>query len=309
MGTAVQTGQRVLWLRALRAPFLVASLIPLGVGASVAHLHIGGLDLLLLLLTVVGGASVHLATNMFNDYFDYRSGNDLAVRHQNPFAGGGRVLPTGMISPRAHYLVALSFLVVGSLIGIYLVLLRGLLLLLIGLVGVVCVYFYVGPPLRLAHHGVGEFLVGLGFGPLIVLGTYLVQTGGLDLAAGIASLPAGLLVTAILWVNEFPDVEADLSVGKRTMMARLGRRPSVKVYEALLATAYLITAAAVVWTLLPLGALLTFLSLPIAVRAARHLRIHYEDPHAMIPANALTVLLLPVFGLLLIGGILAGTFL
>ncbi len=309
MASAVPPSSRVLWLRALRAPFLVASLIPLGVGASLAFLHLGALDGVLLLLTVVGGAAVHLSANMLNDQFDFRSGNDLAVRHQNPFAGGGRVLPTGRISLVAHLWVALLFLVVGSLIGIYLVLLRGTLLLIIGLIGVAIAYFYVGPPLRLAHHGMGEFLVGLGFGPLIVLGTYLVQAGGLNLAALLASLPVGLLVAAILWVNEFPDVEADLSVGKRTLMARLGRRASLKIYVALLAAAYLIAVATVLLAFLPLGALLPLLSLPVAGRAAKRLAETYEDPHAMIPANALTVLLLPLFGLLLIGGLLLAAFL
>lgn len=298
-----------MWLKALRAPFLVASLIPLGVGTSVAFLHLGVLDYFLLFLTVVGGASVHLATNMLNDYYDFKSGNDLAVEHQNPFAGGGRVLPTGLISTRAHFVVASSFLVLGSLIGLYLVILRGYLLLVIGLVGVASIYFYVGPPLKLAYHGVGEFFVGLSFGPLIVLGTYLVQTGNLDLAAGLASIPAGLLVTAILWINEFPDVEADLSVGKRTLMARLGRRSSIIVYEGLLVAAYLITVVAALLALLPILTLLSLLSLPIAIKAAVHLRVHYEDPHAMIPANAMTVILLMVFGLLQIGGLLVASFL
>ncbi|MEE9600803.1 MAG: prenyltransferase [Thermoplasmata archaeon] len=305
METAGPTDKRTLWLKALRAPFLTASFIPLGVGASVAFLHLGSLDLFLLLLTVVGGACIHLATNMFNDYFDFKSGNDLAITHQNPFAGGGRVLTTGIISPRVHFLVAFSFLAAGSLIGIYLFLIRGYLLLLIGLIGVVSLYSYVGPPLRLAYHGVGEFVVGLNFGPIIVLGTYVVQTGGIDLTALMASIPIGLLVTAILWINEFPDVEADLSVGKRTMMARLGRKPSVRVYEALLASAYLVVVGSVLIELLPLGSLLVLLSLPIAMKAAGHLRTHYEDPHAMIPANALTVLLLPVFGLLQIAAIFA----
>ncbi len=309
METAVQADRRILWLKSLRGPFLAASLIPLGIGASTALLGLGSLDLFLLLLTVIGGASLHLAANMLNDYFDYRSGNDLAVKHQNPFAGGGRVLITGLISPRAHFMAAFSLLLLGSLIGIYLFLLRGFLLLVIGLIGVISIFFYVGPPLRLAYHGVGEFVVGLNFGPIIVLGTYVVQTGIIDIAAVLASIPVGLLVLAILWINEFPDVEADLSVGKRTLMSRLGRKSSIKVYEGTLAAAYLITVGSALLNVLPLWTLLSLLSLPIAVKAARHLRTHYEDPHAMIPANALTVLLLIAFGLLQIGGTLVAALL
>jgi 1,4-dihydroxy-2-naphthoate octaprenyltransferase len=304
-----EASSRILWVKALRAPFIVASLIPLGIGASLALLHLGTLNSFLLLLTVVGGSALHISTNMLNDFFDFKSGNDLAVDHRNPFAGGGRVLPTGMISHRSHFAVALSFLAVGSLIGMYLFLLRGLLLLLIGLVGIFSLFFYVGPPLKLAHHGVGEFIVGLNFGPVIVLGTYLVQTGRIDPVAGLASIPVGLLVTAILWVNEFPDVEADLAVGKRTLMARLGRRASVRVYIGILAAAYIVLVIAVLLGFLPPAALASLLSLPIAVKAARHLRAHYEDPHAMIPANALTILLLLVFGGLQIGALIASALL
>lgn len=302
MATAVETPTGQLWVRALRAPFLVASLTPFGVGASLAFLHLGTLDAFLLLVTFVAVAALHLATNMFNDNFDFRSGNDLAVRHQNPFAGGGRVLITGRVSPRAHLAVATAFFLVGTAAGLYLIRERGLVLLALGLLGALSVYGYVGPPFRWAHRGVGELLVGLNFGPVLVVGTYYVQVAELDLGVVLASLPLGLLVGAILWVNEFPDVEADTSVGKRTLMARLGLRASVGVYQGLLASAYVLVAIPALLAWLPLETLLVFLSLPVAWKAARHLRAHPDDPHAMIPANALTILLLLVFGALYAGG-------
>src|SRR5712691_8652829 len=186
-GHAVTRGQ--LWFRALRAPFLVATFIPVGVGTLAAVQTYRAFEPALFGLTLLGAACVHLGTNMLNDAFDYRSGNDLAVRHQNPFAGGGRVLTLGVLSLRAHLAVALTFLAAAVSIGLYLVTIVGTTLLWIGILGVAFAFFYVGPPLRIANRGVGEIVVGASFGPLVVLGTYFVQARTLDLGAFLLSLP------------------------------------------------------------------------------------------------------------------------
>src|SRR5881275_143433 len=148
-----------LWVQALRAPFLVASLIPGFVGALAARQAGYGINLGLLGLSLLGLGFIHLGTNMANDAWDYRSGNDLQVRHLNPFAGGGRVLLRGVLSTQAHLAVSLAFLAAGSLIGLYLVAQVGLPLFVLGLFGVAIAYSYVGPPFRLAHHGLGEIAV------------------------------------------------------------------------------------------------------------------------------------------------------
>ncbi|HLQ41485.1 MAG TPA: PAS domain S-box protein, partial [Thermoplasmata archaeon] len=107
-----------LWVQSLRAPFLVASLIPGFVAALAAREAGYGIDLGLLGLSLVGLVFIHLGTNMANDAWDYRSGNDLQVRHLNPFAGGGRVLFRGVLNLRTHLAVAVTFLLLGSLIGL-----------------------------------------------------------------------------------------------------------------------------------------------------------------------------------------------
>ncbi len=295
-----------LWFRALRAPFLVATFIPVGVGVLAAIAAGFGFNGFLFGLTLLGAACVHLGTNMLNDAFDYRSGNDLAVKHQNPFAGGGRVLTLGVLSLRAHLAVALGFLAVAVVIGLYLVFAVGLTLLWIGLIGVAFSFFYVGPPIRLAHRGVGEIVVATAFGPLVVLGTYFVQARTLDLAAFLLSLPVGLLVGAILWINEFPDIEADTSVGKRTLVARLGVARARVGYSAIVAAAYVIAIGAAVLRFTPIYTALPVLSLPLAVKAARGLKQNATDPMALIPSNAGTILLLLAFGGLLILGEVLG---
>jgi 1,4-dihydroxy-2-naphthoate octaprenyltransferase len=302
----VTSGQ--LWIRALRAPFLVASVIPVILGGVLAFQAVASFHAANFLLTLVGAVFVHLATNMLNDNFDFRSGNDLAVKHQNPFAGGGRVLTTGRVSVNAHLAVALGFLALGSLLGIYLVRQTGLTLLWIGLVGVFAAVFYVAPPIRLAHRGVGELFVGLSFGPLVVMGTYFVQTLRLDWGPLFLAVAFGSLVAAILWINEFPDVEADTAVGKRTLMIRLGYERSIDVYFLLVGLAYGLVFLAVVTATAPWTVLLTFLTIPGARKALAGLQANYRDPMALIPANAGTVMLTVQFGILAIVGVALGLF-
>ncbi|MEE9592700.1 MAG: prenyltransferase [Thermoplasmata archaeon] len=307
---AQEVTHRQLWLRALRAPFLVASVLPFFVGVLAAYQGANAFDPLLFALSFVGVILFHLATNMLNDNFDYRSGNDLAVEHQNPFAGGGRVLITGRINVNAHMAVALTIFLAGITVGLVIFVLlggfgttAGQLLFLIGFVGAVTVYSYVGPPLKLANRGLGEFFVGLAFGPLVVIGAYVVQTGTVSPGVVFLSLSMGLLVGAILWINEFPDVSADVSVGKRTLMARVGPERAINVFVGLLAAAFLMPVFASLLRLVPLTTLLTLLAVPLAVRSVRGLRANYRDPHALIPANAGTIGLTVVFAILLLVGL------
>jgi 1,4-dihydroxy-2-naphthoate octaprenyltransferase len=303
----------MLWIRTMRAPFLQASFIPIILGGVLAWQLAGVFNWTLFLLSLLGGTLVQVATNMFNDYFDFKSGNDLQVKHQNPFAGGGRILTAGLVSQRAHLIVSSASLIVGCLVGIYfLFTLNVPYLFWIGLIGVISSYFYVGPPFRLAYRGVGEFIVGLNFGPIMTLGTYYVQTQKIALAPILESIPVGLLIAAVLWINEFPDMEADGAVGKKTLVLRLGYSRSILVYTSLVVLSYLLVAAYILFGLIPLRyttTLLVFLSLPVAVKAIGTLRKNYKDPHAIIPANAGTIMLHLSFGILMIVGFVVGGFL
>ena len=305
--------QGKLWFLALRAPFLVASLIPASLGILLAFEQVGAFDATLAALTLFGVACFQLATNMLNDNFDYRSGNDLAVDHKNPFAGGGRVLTTGRIGLTAHLAVAVSFLLVGTALGflIFFALgglstFAGSLLLFIGLLGWGSTVFYVGPPLKLAHHGLGEVVVGLCFGPLVLIGAFVVQARAVSTGAVLLSMAVGLLVAAVLWINEFPDVKADLSVGKRTGMSRLGPVRSLRVYEGMLLAAFACVGVAAALGAVAATALLAFVAAPLALKVVRVAHANYTDPHALIPANAGTILLTTIFGILLIAGVALG---
>jgi 1,4-dihydroxy-2-naphthoate polyprenyltransferase len=306
----------VLWLKTMRAPFLQATFIPVVLGGVLAFQLAHVFNWATFLLTLLGAGLIHIATNMFNDYFDFKSGNDLQVKHQNPFAGGGRILTAGLVKPTTHLLVSSLCLVLGSLIGVYLVFAFSLpYLFLLGLIGIISSYFYVGPPFRFAYRGIGELIVGINFGPIMTLGAYYVQAGSFAWEPLLASIPVGLLVAAILWINEFPDIDADNAVGKRTLVLRLGYTRSIGVYVGMVVGAYVLLilyALLAVFSLVPitsLVSLIALLSLPFALKAMKVLRANYKDPHAIIPANANTIFLHLVFGILAIIGFAIGAIL
>jgi 1,4-dihydroxy-2-naphthoate octaprenyltransferase len=302
-------------MKDMRVPFLQATFIPVILGAVIAWPLAHPFRWDLFLLTLLGASLIHIATNMFNDYFDFNSGNDLQVHHQNPFAGGGRILTAGLITPSRHLLVSTTCLVLGCLIGLYFVLALQLYWLFwLGLIGVVSSYFYVGPPFRLAYRGVGEFIVGVNFGPVMTLGSYYVLTGSLTQALEpfLASIPIGLLIAAVLWINEFPDMDADRAVGKKTLVLRLGYIRSVNVYVGLVAGSYfLIVLYAIlrVFTSVQITSYATLIALatiPVALKAMKILKANFKDPHAIIPANAGTIMLHLSFGILAIIGFVIG---
>jgi len=299
----------------MRIPFLQATIIPVALGGVIAWQLTKAFRIDLFLLTLAAASLIQIATNMFNDYFDFKSGNDLQVRHQNPFAGGGRILNAGLVKPSTHLLVSTTCLILGSLIGFYFIIAYGLTQLFwIGLIGVISSYFYVGPPFKLAYRGLGEFIVGLNFGPLMTLGAYYVQTGSWTQLAEplLASIPVGLLIAAVLWINEFPDMTADEAVGKRTMVLRLGHSRSIAVYVGLVAGSYLLIIFYAVFQLLtsiPITSyalVVSLLTIPMALKAVRLLKTNYRDPMAIIPANAGTIMLHLTFGVLAIVGFIIG---
>jgi 1,4-dihydroxy-2-naphthoate octaprenyltransferase len=303
-------------MRIMRVPFLQATFIPVTLGGVIAWQVVKVFRWDLFLLTLLGASLIQIATNMFNDYFDFKSGNDLQVKHQNPFAGGGRILTAGLITPTRHLVVSSAFLLLGCLIGLYFVFAQGLTFLFwLGLIGVISSFFYVGPPFKLAYRGIGEFIVGVNFGPVMTIGAYYVQTGTWTNVTEplLASIPIGLLIAAVLWINEFPDMEADKAVGKKTLVLRLGYARSIRVYVGLVSGAYvliLVYALLAVFTSLQvtiLPTLIALVSVPLALRAVRVLRANYKDANTIIPANGSTIMLHLSFGILAILGFVIGT--
>jgi 1,4-dihydroxy-2-naphthoate octaprenyltransferase len=248
---------------------------------------------------------------MSNDYFDHLAGTDEINRELTPFSGGSRVIQDGTFGARQVLIVSTVCYLVGAAIGVYLAWARGWTILWLGLIGVFLALFHNAPPVNLYSRapGLGELAVGLGFGPVTVLGAYYVQAQQLSLKALWASIPVGLLIAAVLYINEFPDYQADRAVGKKTLAVVLGRKRAVWGYVALLIAVYLVVVVGVALRIIPLTALLALLTIPLAYRGIQGaLRFHSDTPK-LIPTNAATIQIHLLTGLLLCVGYVISRFL
>jgi 1,4-dihydroxy-2-naphthoate octaprenyltransferase len=279
-------------LEELRAPFFMASAVPVLLGAALAHGHTGHLDWPLFLLTLAGVVLIHAGANTANDYYDHLSGNDAAnTRYVRPFTGGSRLIQNGQLAPAHVLALSLCCFASGGLIGLYLMWQAGWGVALLGAAGIAGGFFYTAPPFKFGYRGWGEIIVALNFGVLPVAGAYYVQTHALPSALLLAALPIALLVTAILFINQFPDYEADRAVGKRNWVVRLGPARARPVYAALMLLWPLPIVAGVGLGLLPWTTLFALVGLPPAFAAIRIVWRHAEDPMRMVRANALTILI------------------
>lgn len=291
------------WLLVIRAPFLTLPIVLAFLGTAVAwydgYFHLGHA-----LLAFFGLLLAHISVNVFNEYFDYRSGVDFATQ-RTPFSGGSGALPTGLVKPDQALWLAVGTLAAIIPIGIYFITVKGWLLLPLLIVAALCIVLYTPFILKT---GWPEWVPGVGLGILPVLGAYFVQTGTYTLPAFIASVPSGILVHNLLLLNEFPDVAADTKVGRRTMPIVMGKRGASIVYSALTVSVYVWIIGWVIAGVMPLFTLIALLTLPFALKAIQG-ALKYEDMSRLVPGMANNVLFILTIQLLLgIGYILAKVF-
>ena len=290
-----------LFLRATRLPFLSATFVPVLLGIAIAA-YDNGFNWWLALLTLIGGAAIHLGVNVSNDVFDTQSGADEANVNPTQFSGGSRVILYGLVSMRRMALLAAAFFAVGIGIGVLLAALRGWDLLWLGVAGALIGIFYTAPPLRLVHRGLGEVAVAVGFGPIMALGAYFVQAEEYALEPLLASLPVAILIALILYVNEVPDRPADAAIGKRTLPVRWSKETVVRAYVASVVLTFGLIAVFAVTGLTVRPTLLALLGAWFAPPVIRALRDHYDQPYALMPAMGKNIQLHLVTGLLLVVG-------
>ena len=269
-------------LRTTRAPFLTATLVPVILGVAAAA-NEGRWSLWLAFLTFLGGAFVHLGLNISNDVFDTMSGADAANQTPTQFSGGSRVVHYGLVKLRTLALLSAGFYLAGIGIGLYLAVERGFWpLFWIGAAGVGISLAYTAPPLRLVHRGIGEVTVALGFGPIMLLGSYFVQAQRFSLESLYLSIPVAILIALVLYVNEIPDRQGDEAAGKRTLPVRLSKEAVIAGYTWAVGLTYSLIAVGAVVGILPRPTLLGLATIPIAIRVIRALRRDYDDPYALM---------------------------
>jgi 1,4-dihydroxy-2-naphthoate octaprenyltransferase len=233
-------------------------------------------------LTLIGATAIHAAINVLNDYYDALNGSDTNNDERIfPFTGGSRLIQNKVLTERQTLHYGLTLLAGGICIGLVLTFASHWSLLAIGAVGVFVGWAYSAPPFKLDSRGWGEPCVALGFGILIPLGTDFVQRQSWDWELLLLCLPYGLLVTNILYINQFPDRAADAAAGKHHWVVRLGPERGKWIYVANVFIATGILLISVIAGIAPVIALLSLLPLIIAVRAAAYL-IQYADQSARL---------------------------
>jgi 1,4-dihydroxy-2-naphthoate octaprenyltransferase len=279
-----------------RPKFLVLTFVCIALGW--AGSAFAGLTLSLALFgwVLIGGLAAHISVNLLNEYHDFKSGLDL-ITVKTPFSGGSGALPKKPEFAAGVLLGAVLSLLLTVVIGCYLVYLRGVDLLVIGLLGVMLILSYT--PYINRNALLCLIAPGFGFGVLMVMGTAIVLSGQVSTATAWLTVPAFFLVNNLLLLNQFPDMDADQQVGRKHLLIRYGRVVSSRVYVAFMMCAYISIGLGVLSGTLPLAAVFAMLTLVMAIPTARGVLrdANYSEqlnmflgPNVVITISTLTIL-------------------
>ena len=296
------------WMVIMRLPFLSATFVPIFAGAAITSMLGEPVSWSWLGLTLLAGAFLHIGTNTSNDYFDHRSGTDaLNYNYSNEgLNGGSRSIQMGLITPKGMLTLAIVTFALSAAVGIPLILRSGMPILWLGLIGFFSGLFYTAPPFKFSSRkGMGEFLIGLNFGPLMVAGSTLVQTGKLIPESFLAGIPIGLLIAAVVYMNEFPDHESDKATGKNTLIVVFGPERARAGYVALVASAFISIIIMAINGTLPMLSLIALLAVYFGYTATKTLYKYYNN-RLLQPANWGTIIMHSVTGILFTIGIWFG---
>ncbi len=293
-----------IWIKFTRPQFFTAIILPIFFGGLAAYYYRGIFDPGLFILSLLVGLFLHAGTNQINDVYDYLSGGDVINKNApSPFNAGSRVLVDKLIDVYTAKKAAISMFGISLLIASYLWLsiglIQGLPVIIFALIGAISGYYYIAPPLKLSGRGIGELLVGLNFGIFATLGAYYVQTQALDLEPTLVSVVLSFLIAAVLYINEFPDYEADKEVGKRTLVVRLGLDSAIKLFPFLMYLPYLFVVLFVLFDIAPIYLLISLLGLKWARTAVKIGMKNYNKFPDILPANGNTILAHLITGILL----------
>ncbi len=289
------------WWRAFRNHFVPSSFLPAILGGVVAWTQTGIIHKWFFFLVVLGVTLNHIALNMTDDYFDYRASVDQKNKKTvNPYAGGSGTLTSGKIKPQDMRFVFTSFYVLTMIIGLYLCAARTWWLLAFGLFGMASSYFYTAPPIRYGYRGFGEFSQLVNFSLTIGLGAYVVQTVFFSWEAFWVLLPLGLMMFAMIIINEIPDRKDDATAGKNNLVVLFGAKKAVRLYAAAMIAAYLVILFTPLFHLTSYWIYLALFTLPWSARASVILKRNISDTSRLAPANLLTIRAHNLTGILLI---------
>ncbi|MDP3780679.1 MAG: prenyltransferase [Nitrosopumilaceae archaeon] len=283
------------WLRVIRIRFLLSSVIAVSVGLVISWWQTNQIDFLHALLTFGGVLVLHASVDLLNDYWDYKRGIDLQTQ-RTKISGGTGVLPEGLLKPSQVYKAGILFLVVGSIVGSYFVIIDGVIIAILLAFAVLSIYFY---STKIVDLGLAEFFVAVK-GTVIVLGTYFIQSSQITTPSIMGGIAVGVLSSLVLFITSFPDHDADKAKGRKTLVILLGKKKATNVYWVFPIICYAMIGGGVIFDIFPTFCLIVFLTLPILIKCGKTLRHSFDDLQKLLPIMNSTLLYSRLTGLLFV---------
>lgn len=287
------------WLRVIRIKFLLASVIAVSLGLAMSYWHTGHLDMINSVITMGGVIALHASVDLLNDFWDYKRGID-AITKRTKFSGGTGVLPEGLLKPSHVYWAGIAFLILGSLAGLYFIMIYGWIIAVILGFAIFSIYFY---STKIVDSGLGEIFVGIK-GTMIVLGTYFIQTQQITYSSVLGGIIVGALSSLVLYITSFPDFDADKQKGRKTLVIMLGKKSASNVFWAFPLVSYMIILVGVTSQIFPVFCLVAFATFPLMIKSGLNLRKHFDNVDKFVLVMKSTLLFSRITGSLFIVGFL-----
>ncbi|HJJ23260.1 MAG TPA: prenyltransferase [Nitrosopumilus sp.] len=289
------------WLRVIRVRFLLASVIAVSVGLSLNWWQNFSIDFFDAILIFAGVIALHASVDLLNDFWDFKRGIDTKT-NRTKMSGGTGVLPEGLLKPSSVYRAGVAFLIIGAVIGSYFVITDGIIIGIILGFAILSIYFY---STKIVDSGLGEFFVAVK-GSMIVIGTFFIQSGQINIEAILAGIIVGVLSSIVLFITSFPDHDADKSQGRKTLVIVVGKEKAAKLFWGFPLIVYFIIIIGVYANLFPLLSLITLLSIPLMIKSGLGLQKNYDSTENLVPFMFSTLMFSRITGALFVVSFLIG---
>ncbi|HII36808.1 MAG TPA: prenyltransferase [Nitrosopumilaceae archaeon] len=283
------------WFRVIRIRFLLSSVIAVCLGLAINWWHHQTIDVFSASLTFAGVIALHASVDLLNDYWDFKRNIDTKTKRTN-FSGGTGVLPEGLLKPKEVYVAGVVALILGAAIGGYFIFVNGVIIAIILTFAIVSIYFY---STRIVDSGLGELFVAIK-GTMIVLGAYFVQSSEIVTESVLGGIVLGVLSSMVLFVNSFPDFDADKASGRRTLVILLGKKRATSIIWIFSSIAYGVIIVGVATQTLPVFSLITLFTIPLLIKSGQELKQSFDNIEKLVPVMRSCVLYSRITGVLLV---------
>lgn len=288
-----------IWLRVIRVRFLLASVIAVALGLALSWWQTSQINILHAGLTMAGVLALHASIDLLNDYWDFRRGIDTKTK-RTKMSGGTGVLPEGLLKPVQVYKAGIAFLILGTLIGSYFVVIDGIIIAAILGFAILSIYFY---STKIVDSGLAEVFVAIK-GTMIVLGTYFIQTSEIAINPIFAGIVVGVLSSLVLFITSFPDYDADKSKGRKTLVIAVGKKNATNIFWIFPVISFGVIVGCVILDLFPVFSLITLVTIPLIIKSGRNLKTSFHDNDLIVPVMTKTLMFSRITGTLLVIGFL-----